>query len=189
VLGFQDETWWSRLALPCLHAWADPDQPLRLVERAVAKDAPDPQALAGSGVRLRQVGQAEQLWRRFVDGRPVSAVTERFLTWACVRLEATGVRAWRLVWDNASWHLSQAVRRWIRTHHRQVKRTGQGVRLVVCALPTKSPWLNPIEAKWVHAKRAVVEPARRLSAQELADRVCAHLGCDHEDHLIQEKAS
>jgi hypothetical protein len=22
VLGFQDETWWSRLALPTLHAWA-----------------------------------------------------------------------------------------------------------------------------------------------------------------------
>src|SRR5918995_3903997 len=38
VLGFQDEGWWSRLALPALHSWAEPDQPLRLVEQAVAKD-------------------------------------------------------------------------------------------------------------------------------------------------------
>src|SRR5262249_27327239 len=32
VLGFQDETWWSRLARPALHAWAEDDRPLRLVE-------------------------------------------------------------------------------------------------------------------------------------------------------------
>jgi transposase len=189
VVGFQDETWWSRLALPALHAWAEPEAPLRLVERAVTKDDPDPKALACYGVLLRQVGQADALRLRFVDGRPVSAVTEQFLAWACTRLEAAGVRAWLLVWDNASWHISQAVRRWIRTHNRQVKRTGHGVRLVVCALPTKSPWLNPIEAKWVHAKRAVVEAGRLLSAAELAERVCAHFGCEHEDHLIQEKAS
>ena len=49
-----------------------------------------------------------------------------------------------------------------------------GVRIVACYLPSKSPWLNAIEPKWVHGKRAVVEPARPLSAQELADRVCAY---------------
>jgi transposase len=189
VLGFQDETWWSRLALPSLHSWAEPKAPLRLVERAVAKDDPDPKALACYGVLRRQAGQAEQVWLRFVDGRPVSALTKQFLGWACARLQRAGVRAWLLVWDNASWHLSQAVRTWIRTHNRQVKDTGCGVRLVVCPLPTKSPWLNPIEAKWVHAKRAVVEAARLLTAQELAERVCAHFGCAHDVHLVQEKAS
>ena len=29
VLGYQDETWWSRLKLPALHAWTA-DEPLRL---------------------------------------------------------------------------------------------------------------------------------------------------------------
>ncbi len=48
-----------------------------------------------------------------------------------------------------------------------------GVRLLICRLPVKSPWLNPIEFKWVHGKRAVVEPARLLSAHEVAERVCA----------------
>ena len=40
----------------------------------------------------------------------------------------------------------------------QVKQQGQGVRILVCYLPVKSPWLNPIEPKWVHSKRAIVEP-------------------------------
>src|SRR6516162_8343226 len=35
VLGYLDETWWSRLALPNLHAWTD-SAPLRLVERTAA---------------------------------------------------------------------------------------------------------------------------------------------------------
>jgi hypothetical protein len=188
ALGFADEVWWSRLAQPALHAWAEEDQPLRLVEQTVAKDDPDPKALACYGLLLRQAARDEQLWLRFVEGRPVSAVTLPFLEWCCGKLEAHGVRVWVLIWDNASWHVSKAVRTWVRTHNRQVKRSG-GVRLLVCCLPVKSPWLNPIEPKWVHGKRAIVEPTRLLSAREVADRVCAYFGCAHEDHLIQEKAS
>ena len=48
-----------------------------------------------------------------------------------------------LVWDKASWHRSQAVRRWMRDHNRQVKQEGKGVRIVSCQLPIKSPWLPP----------------------------------------------
>jgi hypothetical protein len=44
VLGFADETWWSRLALPDLRAWAD-DEPLRLVEQPPDRADPDPKAL------------------------------------------------------------------------------------------------------------------------------------------------
>ena len=55
--------------------------------------------------------------------------------------------------------------------------------MVVCYLPIKAPWLNPIEPKWVHGKRRVVEPARLLSAQELIERVCDAFGCPHEAHL------
>ena len=60
--------------------------------------------------------------------------------------------------------------------NQQVKQTGRGVRLLICCLLTKSPWLNPIEPRWVHGKRAVAEPARTLSADELAERVCAYYG-------------
>jgi len=89
-----------------------------------------------------------------------------------------------LVWDNASWHVSQLVRTWLRPHNRQVKETGQGVRLLPCYLPIKSPWLNPIEPTWLHSKKRVVEPARLLSAAELAERVCASFRCPHHPHLI-----
>ena len=47
AIGFADEVGWSRVAHPALQAWADPDQPRRLVEPTVAKDDPDPKALAG----------------------------------------------------------------------------------------------------------------------------------------------
>ncbi len=192
ALGFADETWWSRVAQPQLPTWAE--QPLRLVEQEVPKADPDPKALACYGVLLRQVGrqvaagQQERIWLRFVDGRPVSALTQEFLAWCCTRLQEAGVRVWALIWDNASWHVSKAVRAWIRTHNRAVKQHGQGVRIVSCYLPVKSPWLkspwlNPIEPKWVHGKRAIVEPARLLSAQEIADRVCAHFDCSHDAHL------
>ena len=159
------------------------DGPLRLVEQAASKADPDPKALACYGVLLRQRGRAERVWLRFVDGRPVSAITEQFLGWCCARLQESGVRGWVLIWDNASWHVSKRVRAWIRAHNRAVKQHGQGVRIVSCYLPVKSPWLNPIEPKWVHGKRAILEPARLLSAQEIADRVCAHFRCSHGPHL------
>jgi hypothetical protein len=72
-----------------------------------------------------------------------------------------------LIWDNASWHKSQAVRTWIRQHNQQVNQTGKGVRILPFLLPTQSPWLNPIEPKWVYAKRNVVEHDGLLTARQL----------------------
>jgi transposase len=190
-LGFEDETWWTRLARPALHAWTEEDQVLRLVEQAVAKDDPDPKALACYGLLLRARDECpDEVWLRFVDGRPVSVVTIEFLTWCCDGLAARGKTALLLSWDNAPWHGSKAVRAWIQAHNRQVKQEGKGVRIIACPLPIKAPWLNPIEPHWVHGKRAVVEPTRLLSAAELADRVCEYFGCPHHDHLsIPEQAA
>jgi hypothetical protein len=64
------------------------------------------------------------------------------------------------------------------------------VRIVACYLPSKSPWLNAIEAKWVHGKRRVSEADRLLTIGELADRVCDAYACPHEPHLtIPEKVA
>ncbi len=174
-----------------MHSWAAADDHLRLVEKAVAADDPEPKALACYGLLLRPTPTTpEQIWLRFATGQPVSDLTTQFLAWCSARLAAQGKRALLLVWDNASWHKSQIVRTWIRSHNRQVKARGTGVRIVACLLPSKSPWLNPIEPKWVHGKRAILEPARVLTAQELADRVCAYYGCSHDTHLsISEKAA
>ena len=52
---------------------------------------------------------------------------------------------------------------------------------------SKSPWLNPIEPKWVHGKRAVADPARLLRAAELEARVYAYYACEREAHLVMPK--
>ena len=155
---------------------------MRLLQKEAKKDDADPKALSCYGL---YVPELERTWLRFVDGRPVSAITTQFLEWSCQRLEAMSKKALLLVWDNASWHKSKFVKDWIAAHNRRVKDSGNeaGVRIVPCLLPKKSPWLNPIEPKWVHGKRKVVEPDRLLGAYELADRVYRVFGCPHFEHL------
>jgi hypothetical protein len=180
VVGFEDETWWSRFEQPDLHSWAEAGEPMHLVEKEAGKDDPDPKALSCYGLFVPKL---ERTWLRFVDGRPVSAITTQFLEYSCQRLEEVGKKALLLIWDNASWPKSKFVGRWIVSHNREVKNSGRGVRIVPCFLPKKSPWLNPIEPKWTHGKRKVVEPDGLLSAYELADRICKVCGCAHEEHL------
>jgi DDE superfamily endonuclease len=188
VVGFEDETWWSRVALPSLHAWSEEAEPSRLVQQSVAKDDPDPKAISCYGLL---VPESKETWLRFVDGRPVSAITSRFLSWCSEELVAVGKKVMVLVWDNASWHVSKEVRRWIGEHNRQVKKGDkQGVRIISCYLPKKSPWLNPIEPKWMHGKRRVAEADGLLSAHDLAERVCSAFECPHHEHLtIAEKVA
>jgi transposase len=178
VLGFADETWWTRLAQPDLFAWAAAD-PLRLGQNPRDPKGRGPEALACYGVLRHDTGG---MMLRFAEGRPVSATTEDFLGWVCGRLAAEGKKVFVLVWDNAGWHVSKRVRQWIARHNRRVRREG-GCRIRVCGLPVKAPWLNPIEPKWAHGKRAVVEPDRKLTADELRQRVCDYFGCPHEPSL------
>ena len=179
-MGFEDETWFSRFERPSLHSWADAKKPMHLLEKEARKDDPEPKALSCYGL---YVPELEETWLRFVDGRPVSAITTRFLGWCCEKLQQRDKKALLLIWDNASWHKSHQVREWIIVHNRRVKASDRGVRIVPCLLPIKSPWLNAIEPQWIHSKRKVVEPERLLSAYELADRACRVFGCAHEEHL------
>ena len=180
MLGFQDETWWTRLAQPELFAWAG-DEPLRLWpnERGGGKEA-----LACYGLLRADTGA---MLLRFVEGRPVSQVTEDYLGWLCQRFAREGKKVFVLVWDNASWHVSKRVRRWIGAHNRKVKRQG-GCKIRVCYLPVKAPWLNPIEPKWLHGKRAIVEPERKLTAAEVKQRVHEHYHCEPQEPLTQNAA-
>jgi DDE superfamily endonuclease len=182
-VGFADDVWWNRLAYPSLHAWTD-STPLRLVQQAADKHDPDPQALACYG-----------LWRtdtyamliRFVDGRPISPVTTQDLGWLAEGLADDGKQALVVIWDNASWHTSREVRRWLKVHHQRVKRAG-GCRLLMCHLPSKSPWLNRIEPKWVHGKRAIAEPTRQLTGEETRQRIGDYYHCELLAPLAQKVA-
>jgi hypothetical protein len=115
AVGFLDETWFSRPARLSLHSWSNADEPpVRLIEQSVAKDDPDPKAISCYGL---YVPELEKMWVRFVDGRPVSAISTRFPSWCCQELQAAGKKAWVLIWDNASWHISKEVREWITSHN------------------------------------------------------------------------
>lgn len=183
MLGYQDEVWWSRLARPGLRAWSD-GGPMRLHEPSADADDREPKALACYGLLRADTGG---MMLRFVDGRPVSQVTEDFLAWTCERLKAEGKRALLLIWDNASWHVSARVRAWIKAHNRRAKADG-GVRIIACWLPVKAPWLNAIEPRWVHGKRAIVQPDRKLTAAEVVDRVYGYYDCERFESLAQQPA-
>ncbi len=191
MVGFQDEVWFSRLAQPKLHSWTSA-KALRLHQKDKLKNKTDKDkteqealALACYGVLLAESATHNgEMHLRFVKGRPVSGVTTQYLEWLTQQLARQGQRVLVLVWDNARWHTSQEVRQWIKAHNRQVKAknalpdaTQKGCRILVCALPVKSPWLNNIEPKWVHGKKNIVEPERTLSALEIQQRLCSYYQC------------
>ncbi len=183
VLGFEDEVWFSRFALPRLHAWTT-EKPLRVKQQEADKADPDPQAIALYGLLREDTGA---MLLRFAPGRPVSALTTQFLEWLLSELAKEGKQALLMIWDNASWHKSREVRAWIKAHNQKVKQDG-GCRLIVCALPTRSPWLNNIEPKWMHGKRAVVEPEATLTAEDLKQRLCDYYNCELLPTLAQQPA-
>lgn len=186
-VGYQDEVWWSRLSQPKLHRWSEQDEPLRLQELNKEKNDPDPKALACYGMLE---AESYRMHLCFAEGRPVSQVTTDFLEWLCEQVQAQSKQVLVLIWDNASWHVSKQVKTWLREHTQNVlqeTRTGKaGVRIIPCWLPIKSPWLYQIEPKWVHGNRAIVEPARLLTAKELKQRVCDYFGCEQAELLTQK---
>ena len=124
ALGFEDETWWSRLEQPNMNSWTEADHPLQLMEKVLTKDDPGPKALTCYGLLVRWIGSQfawdETIWLRFVEGNPNSLLSEHFLAWCCEKLQAVGKSVLVLIWDHASWHISQTVCDWMREHNRQV---------------------------------------------------------------------
>lgn len=169
LLFDQAECWFSRFAQPNTFAWAEPGNPVQLVQRTPSPKEPQ-KALACFGA-VRQDTQETVLY--FADGQPNSEGMWLFIIalLALARTEMKKVVV--LLWDHASWHKSQRLRAWIRAYNRAAKLTGEP-RLLTFLLPKQSPWLNPIEPRWVHAKRAVCEPDGELSSLELKRRLSAH---------------
>ena len=63
-------------------------------------------------------------------------------------------------------HVSKHIKTWLCKQNQTARNVAQtwktGVRIIPCWSPAKSPWLNKIEPKWIHGKRAIVEPARGM---------------------------
>jgi transposase len=115
----------------------------------------------------------DQMCLSFSLGQPDSEQTWLFIIALLAIARQEGKRVVVIIWDNATWHKSQRLRSWIRLYNQAAKQVGEP-RLITHLLPLKSPWLNPIEPRWVHAKRGVCEPAGDLSSVELRRRLCHH---------------
>jgi transposase len=173
AIGFEDEVWWSRITQPKVRAWTD-GPPLKVQVLKSEDDDPDPDAIACYGFYRYDTGKVTV---RFVEGRPVGDVTIQFLEWLCWGVAREGKKVLVVIWDNPSWHAAEGVAGWLDGQNRRARR-GEGVRVDVCDLPVASPWLNNIEPCWTHAKKAVMEPGRKLTAAEITARTCEHFGCE-----------
>lgn len=165
----QDESWFSRFAQPQAHAWGAPGAELRLVQREPPEDAPQ-KAIACFGAADLET---EQVHVYFSDGQPNSEHTILFLQLLLEVARQAKKRVLVLNWDHASWHKSGRVKQWVRTHNRRAKAEGD-VRLLTFLLPKKSPWLNTMEPRWVHAKRNVCEPDGEITPETMRRRLYAH---------------
>ncbi len=172
LLVWEDECWFSRFAQPMVKTWAERDQPLRLAERTPSAQASD-NALACYGAWC---DATRQVYLHCTWGQPDREATIDYLQrWLAL---ARGRRKQYLVivWENASWHLSCTVRAWLKSYKQQAKTTGD-VRFLVCSLPSKSPWLNPIEPPWTHAKRQTLDPSPLpLPPHQLRHRLFQYFG-------------
>lgn len=170
MLVEQDECWFSRFAQPHMHTFAEEGNNLRLVERAPEKGE-GIKALACYGAVCQE---SQKRYFYFADGQPNSGKTISMLASLLAEAQAKAKRVLVVLWDRASWHTSKKLKQWVRQHNRRAKLQMGGVRLLTYLLPSKSPWLNPMEPIWLHAKRKVVEPDGDLTVKVLKERLCAH---------------
>ena len=169
LLVEEDECWFSRFAQPQAHAWSAEKEALRLIERDPPRGEKQ-KAIACFGA-LRRDTQDVVLY--FSQGQPNSLQQWVFIMGLLAIARQENKQVVVIIWDNASWHKSKDIRRWIRDYNRRAKAEGEP-RLLTHLLPVKSPWLNPIEVRWVHAKRGVCEPDSELTPYELCRRLCTH---------------
>ncbi len=163
-----------------MHCWAEPGEELRLVERQ-PKPKEAQKALACFGAVCQETGKR---FLYFCDGQPNSEHTIAMLKRLLAVARRQKKRVLAIIWDRASWHKSKKLMGWKYQYNQKAKRNGD-VRLLTCLLPVKSPWLNPMEAHWIHAKRKIVEPDSELSVMALKGRLSAHFQVELAATLLQ----
>ena len=184
MLVDQDESWFSRFKQPNIYTFADQDAPLHLVERQPKRNEAD-QALACFGALCQET--LERFFY-FADGQPNSEKTILMLIALLTVAQTRAKRVLVVIWDRATWHKSKLLKSWVHQHNRQAKRQPDGVRLLLCLLPSKSPWLNPMEPIWLHVKGKVVEPDGELSVKVLKERLCAIFNTTSQNASLQPSA-
>ena len=152
MVVYQDESWFSGNP-KAVRGYSEPAQPAtRQIEHL-------PHKLKGAWVLYAVYEALTGRVQRYYAPRCNQTQVRRQLEALLKSYQTAGKRALIVIWDNASWHTAKALRRWYTRYNLEAKREGK-IRLLLVRLPSRSPWLNPIEPVFGQAKRRIV--GRRL---------------------------
>ena len=142
-----DQSWFSRWPYR-FRAWAAKDARLRVAQRWSEK-------VDTTALYAALDDESQEAFLRWATGQPDSEETVHFLEALMAHCTQNGLRFIVLIWDKASWHTSKRSQRWIRAYNRLAKEEAR-TRLIVCQLPTRSPWLMPLEPIFGWTKHQVL---------------------------------
>jgi hypothetical protein len=142
-----DQSWFVRWPYR-FWAWAASDDPPRVAKRWNER-------VNTTALYAALDDETQETFLSWVNGQPNSEVTVEFLEALMTYWTQKGKRFIALLWDKAPWHTSGRTRQWIREYNRRAKREGL-TRLIMCHLPTRSPWLMPLESIFGWIKHQVL---------------------------------
>ncbi len=148
LVVYQDESWFSGNPKP-VRSYGRSGQP-----RDVAVEKPA-HKLKGAWVLYAALEAVSGKVHRHYAPRCNQTQVRQQLENLLHHFQAEGKRVLVVLWDNASWHTAQALRQWYHRYNQQAKRDGR-IRLRLVPLPSRSPWLNALEAVFGQAKRHIV---------------------------------
>lgn len=117
--------------------------------------------------------ETQQSFLQWADGQPNSERMIQFLKALMAHWTQKRKRFIVLFWDKASFHTSHQTRNWIREYNRRAKQEGL-TRLITCKLPTRSPWLMPLESIFGWTKHQVLGNRLFDTVAELQKAVESH---------------
>jgi hypothetical protein len=97
------------------------------------------------------------------------------MNWLLRMATRAGKRRLAVIWDNAPFHISNILMRWMRRYNRWAGKHGR-TRIVPYRPPVASPWLDPIEPHWLHCKRAVYSVDHNPTIKEIGHAIDDYFG-------------
>jgi transposase len=131
-----DQSWFSRWPYR-FRTWVAKGAPLRVAQRWSEK-------VDTTALYAALDDESQEPFLRWATGQPDSEETVQFLEALMAHCTQNGLRFIVLIWDKAPWYTSKRTRDWIRAYNRRAREDAR-TRLLVCQLPTRNPWLMPLE--------------------------------------------
>lgn len=162
-----DQSWFVRWPYR-FWAWSAKDALPRVAKRWT-------EAVDTTAVYAALDDETQESFLSWVQEQPNSEVTVDFLESLMSYWTTRDKHFIVLFWDKASWHTSKRTRQWIRDYNQRAKQTGL-TRLIVCQLPSRSPWLMPLESVfgWIKHQMLGDRSFETVAELQAAVETCFH---------------